>query len=97
MSGHLHDVLADFYPYTQSAHARERAVAIGSSGKMAQLGATFGDACQHAVAVRDGFIAWELNPSVDGFGGMNSLFFHQWILARRIRRMETPRRSRAYY
>jgi hypothetical protein len=36
--------------------------------------------------VRDGFIAWELNPSVDGFGGMNSLFFHQWILARRIRR-----------
>ena len=41
----------------EGLHAGERRVGIGSSGEIGEMRSTFGDAGEHGVAVRDGFVA----------------------------------------
>src|SRR5450755_3816688 len=60
-------------------------MAVRSRRKMPQFAHTLRDSRQHAVTVRNGFVAGKLNAAVYGFRGMNGLFFHVAILARQIR------------
>jgi hypothetical protein len=92
VAGDANYIVFDFHIRAQRFDAHQGAVAVGGRGKMAKLGRSFGDSREHTVAVRNGFVSGQFDAPVDGLHGLNRLFFHAPILARRILR-HTSRQS----